>query len=317
MTLDWRNTLQTLLPQFQAKAASQSNIHHLMTEVADSERDKMMGPPWFDSLSCSPQVVDGEIHYNRWDCSRFSGLPGVEPSFREPKPDEEFNEADRVLRDKNGVVRAVPVPMKLRQSFFCGGPSESVSEFEALAKMASLALLDADDLSEHFLASDLCDLFRKPRGGIRYVFGEVHEVPRQFISSGWNCGVLIYENGVLIDSPISESTPDSSHWMLLLHRLGWRKPKGSPLTAHRACWDGNTEVEYNMLTTDWSHYPDQFSQQFTNISNSAFYSVLGQKDSPVDVSLASAFAIQLLITCLLYTSPSPRDQRGSRMPSSA
>ena len=27
--------------------------------------------------------------------------------------------------------------------------------------------------------------------------------------------------------------------------------------------------------------------------------------------------IQALITCLLYTSPSPRDQRGSRMPSSA
>ena len=26
---------------------------------------------------------------------------------------------------------------------------------------------------------------------------------------------------------------------------------------------------------------------------------------------------QVLLTCLLYTSPSPRDQRGSRMPSSA
>ena len=28
-------------------------------------------------------------------------------------------------------------------------------------------------------------------------------------------------------------------------------------------------------------------------------------------------AVELLVTCLLYTSPSPRDQRGSRMPSSA
>ena len=28
-------------------------------------------------------------------------------------------------------------------------------------------------------------------------------------------------------------------------------------------------------------------------------------------------AVSLLQTCLLYTSPSPRDQRGSRMPSSA
>ena len=30
-----------------------------------------------------------------------------------------------------------------------------------------------------------------------------------------------------------------------------------------------------------------------------------------------AFAIDLASPCLLYTSPSPRDQRGSRMPSSA
>ena len=29
------------------------------------------------------------------------------------------------------------------------------------------------------------------------------------------------------------------------------------------------------------------------------------------------FDFGLMITCLLYTSPSPRDQRGSRMPSSA
>ena len=31
----------------------------------------------------------------------------------------------------------------------------------------------------------------------------------------------------------------------------------------------------------------------------------------------SPYASHLLYTCLLYTSPSPRDQRGSRMPSSA
>ena len=30
-----------------------------------------------------------------------------------------------------------------------------------------------------------------------------------------------------------------------------------------------------------------------------------------------AFAVHMDVTCLLYTSPSPRDQRGSRMPSSA
>ena len=34
------------------------------------------------------------------------------------------------------------------------------------------------------------------------------------------------------------------------------------------------------------------------------------------MSVAS-MPLWLMITCLLYTSPSPRDQRGSRMPSSA
>ena len=35
------------------------------------------------------------------------------------------------------------------------------------------------------------------------------------------------------------------------------------------------------------------------------------------VSRAGGFAAGILCGCLLYTSPSPRDQRGSRMPSSA
>ena len=34
-------------------------------------------------------------------------------------------------------------------------------------------------------------------------------------------------------------------------------------------------------------------------------------------SLISQFETHMYGTCLLYTSPSPRDQRGSRMPSSA
>ena len=43
-------------------------------------------------------------------------------------------------------------------------------------------------------------------------------------------------------------------------------------------------------------------------------SVLKQREVPATVS---SFYVSVLYTCLLYTSPSPRDQRGSRMPSSA
>ena len=35
------------------------------------------------------------------------------------------------------------------------------------------------------------------------------------------------------------------------------------------------------------------------------------------ISGTSAGAVNAVVACLLYTSPSPRDQRGSRMPSSA
>ena len=35
------------------------------------------------------------------------------------------------------------------------------------------------------------------------------------------------------------------------------------------------------------------------------------------ITLAQSIAVSLQYLCLLYTSPSPRDQRGTRMPSSA
>ena len=35
------------------------------------------------------------------------------------------------------------------------------------------------------------------------------------------------------------------------------------------------------------------------------------------VAIPEHHLINILLTCLLYTSPSPRDQRGARMPSSA
>ena len=50
--------------------------------------------------------------------------------------------------------------------------------------------------------------------------------------------------------------------------------------------------------------------------------MIGDKNGPVGHAFANALANQKmghsnLLACLLYTSPSPRDQRGSRMPSSA
>jgi len=240
--------------------------------------------------------------------SASGGMPWIDPGFREPQLNETFDESasHRVIRDRSGVMRAVAVPMKLRQGYFCGQPSEEVSGFKSLADVAATALAAAGTLHQHAFASDLTDIFRKPRGGVRYVFGEVPSAPRHFISHGWSAGVLQFKNGVLIDLPVSENTPDASNWLLLLHRLGWRRIEGSGLRAERSAWNDNVEVTLDMLLQDWSQYPEDFSRQFANISRESFYSTLGTKDAPLDVNLASVFAIQLLLAELSVEAPAAK-----------
>jgi nucleoside phosphorylase len=296
MGLDWRTTLKTLLAQFEAKAGRSTGLHHLFVEVANNEREKIEGPSWFKPYD-HPRVTGGMAQFGTWDVSVSNGLPGVNPGFREPKLHESFDESasTQVIRDGSGVIRAVAVPEKLRQGYFCGQPSEEVLSFESLANAAATTLAGSKSLHEHAFASDLVDLFRKPRGGVRYAFGEIPEAPNHFIAEGWNAGWLQFENGVLIDVPISESNPNASHWLLLLHRLGWRRVEGSGLRADRRSWNGNAEVDWEMLTQDWSQYPEEFSRQFTNFSKDSFYSVVGTKEAPLDLNLASAFALQLLL----------------------
>ena len=63
------------------------------------------------------------------------------------------------------------------------------------------------------------------------------------------------------------------------------------------------------------------SDLITSIRNNSFT----YKKGRLNIKLAQAFgfcwgverAVAMAYDCLLYTSPSPRDQRGSRMPSSA
>ncbi len=313
MAIDWRETLRTLLTQFQARAARSTGLHHLFVEAADHERSKMGGPGWFAPFSKHPEFVDGKPQYQKWDCCASSGLPGISPGFREARLDEAFtdSESHRVIRDRSGVARAVVVPMKLRQGYYCGQPSEEISGFEALANAAATALAASDRLDEHALASDLTDLFRQPRGCARYVYGEVPSTPDYFISQGWQAGILQYDNGVLIDVPISEHQPDASHWLLFLHRLGWRQIAGNALRAIRRAWNGNVEVALEMLSTDGPRFPDAFSKQFAGISKESYYSVLGTKDAPLDVNLASVFAIQSLLTDLSPNAASSRTENES------
>ena len=59
---------------------------------------------------------------------------------------------------------------------------------------------------------------------------------------------------------------------------------------------------------------------FPEVSESAInlaFGLITQELGVIYVALATTILVFLLYTCLLYTSPSPRDKRQSRMPSSA
>ena len=197
MAPDWRGTLRTLLTQFEARAAQSRGLNHLFVEVADCDRSKLSGPKWFTPFPSKIEVVDGQPQFDKWDTSASRGLPGISPAFREPASNETFDNVDSqsAMRDRSGVVRAVATPVKLRQGFYCGARSEEVIGFESLANAAAAALAGSKELHEHVFASDLKDIFRIPRGGIRYVFGEIPTAPKEFISQGWRAGILQFEQG--------------------------------------------------------------------------------------------------------------------------
>ena len=89
--------------------------------------------------------------------------------------------------------------------------------------------------------------------------------------------------------------------------------------------DGSTASQMNQYISDVNNVTNQFFAQepFSTLTNE--YNVYAVK-VPSNVTGAAmspsylidnAFGSTYWYACLLYTSPSPRDQRGSRMPSSA
>ena len=258
------------------------------------------GPDWF--------VIEGKLgssdveafqRAEPWYVVQSSGLPGVPPRYREVRIDESLDgiPEDRIVCDGSGTPRAIFEPMRLRTGYLCGD-SNSLKSFESLAEATSRTLIGISELEESELADDVADLFRNPRGGIRYVFGSVVDPPRVFVARGWNAGVLVYHEGVLIDVPIAESSPSVEHWLLLLHRLTWRRVSGSPLQGQRLAWHENTTVPYEWIVERQfdTGFPEHWRERFAQIPTTSYYSVLGEREHPLDVSLASAFAIDLLLS---------------------
>ena len=298
--MGWRESLAVIQRQFEARAEQSRGLHHLLVEVSDDERARMAGPDWFARLSrLNGANAAGAQIGNPWFCVSSSGLPMVSPGFRELAPGETLDGVpdDHIVRDGSGIPRALKVPMRLRQGYLCGDGTQ-LSSFESLARAASQVLTDGHELLSHSLAEDMYDLFRGPRGGVRYVFGDVPSQPTEFMASGWKAGVLVFEHGVVIDVPIAESVPGVEHWLLLLHRLSWRRHQGSPLSGARLAWHENTTVPYEWVSRQDidQQLPTVWQKRFAQISGKSYYSILGERDRPLDVNLASVFAIQLLLS---------------------
>lgn len=298
--MSWRESLAALQRQFEARAERSNGLHHLFVEVADDERERMAGPDWFVRLSpfAGANAAEAKIG-DPWFFVSSAGLPSVSPGYRELASGESLDRVpeEQIVRDGGGTPRAIQVPMRLRRGYLCGDHTQ-LAGFESLAKAVSHILTDDCELLRHELADDMCDLFRKPRGGVRYVFGDVPEQPKEFIANGWDAAGLVFENGVLIDVPIAESVPGVGHWLLLLHRLSWRRLPSCPLSGARLAWHENTTVPFEWVSQQEfnQQIPPEWSKCFAQISGKSYYSILGERDRPLDVNLASVFAIQLLLS---------------------
>ena len=64
----------------------------------------------------------------------------------------------------------------------------------------------------------------------------------------------------------------------------------------------------------WSKFDDATSAQ---TESTKYINMDTESTDTTSYKTAYNFECDLMYSCLLYTSPSPRDQRGSRMPSSA
>ena len=70
----------------------------------------------------------------------------------------------------------------------------------------------------------------------------------------------------------------------------------------------------NAIFADLSSWSAYLPSETWSMQN---YKAVFEKSDLPSFLLNSTLIAALIVVCLLYTSPSPRDQRGSRMPSSA
>lgn len=291
----WRRSLELLRTQFEQRSFRSKGLHHLLVEVDGDPTDRLSGPGWFQQENPD---INGEAHSlreSRWRMFSTHTLPGIEPTFREIGPDSvDDHSATDVIRDRQNRPRAVLVKSRLRTGYLCGSQEQS-DAFEALAAATSLCLHAIPDGLWKRLPDALHGFFQ-PRSSYELLtFGTVKNVP-PMRPSGWDASVYQDEDGVAILVPRSGVAKWSAEaWLLLLHQIGWSRINGLPLHAVRFAWEGNTSVSLEMVdgTIELSRFP--WPSRLGRIPGHSFYSTFGDRNTPLDVFVASVFAIQFLL----------------------
>ena len=75
--------------------------------------------------------------------------------------------------------------------------------------------------------------------------------------------------------------------------------------------------EGNKMTGGYGNGPDIINSCSVNVERGEIVSILGPNGAGKSTAMKAMLGLLNLKSCLLYTSPSPRDRTRSRMPSSA
>jgi hypothetical protein len=284
-------TFKQLRHSFELLALQSKGLHHVLTEhkqgawLPKSAHDN---PP---GVSVSGPATDPRVAWSinspPSDPMRPRALTDDERAADPPKTE---NEA--YIRDARGHALAIWEPGIVRFGYILGDHAV-LQQFENIANAAGSALRGVPDDVVSRLPEPIRSLFR-PRVtvGRMYAFGAVPPERPQWMQRGWQPMNIVFENGVIVQhvEPETGGSSPSSVWLLLLHRMGWAAPTGSPLRASRWYWQGNHSVSISFPAND---------PMVANVPRDRLYSVLGpDTGSGADICWASVWGIDRLLALM-------------------
>jgi len=109
---------------------------------------------------------------------------------------------------------------------------------------------------------------------VRYVFGSEPMLPMSFTFRGWTAGVVGFEDGVLIDVPISEGKSNRKSLVALRSPLGLASHRGSGAIGRRA-WSRHVEWRHWDISSQYRSRTQLVSQSIRNLFKGFVLLVLG------------------------------------------